>query len=183
MNPPHTRHPLDAILQAAAAAYQDSQVIPHCPSCSRPCCRLDQQALELTWKQLKVIWMIDESRTAFDQRLAAGQGPEEIRAGNGRYYAYQKTCPAYDEAQGTCRVYNQPAKPVGCSDFPVYRDADAVIADLRCEAVDVEALVAELAKAAGPGYRVVREADREFPFLVTLLLRKQKAKGKQWHAG
>lgn len=159
-------------LADAAAAYQVAVVIPHCSECSKPCCRLETLVLELNWKQLKPLWQIEESRTAFDQRLAAGQGPEEIRAGNGLYYAHRKACPAYDEAQHTCRIYGQEIKPVGCTDFPVYQDQGDVIADLRCEAVDLEALTAWIARAVGPEFRVVRSADAEFSFLVTLSLKR-----------
>lgn len=128
--------------------------------------------IELEWKQVKVFWRLDESRPAFDRRLAAGKGPEEIRAGNGLYYIHSKPCPAYDETAGSCRVYGQALKPPGCSDFPVYENDGCVVADLRCEAVDLDTLTARLALAAGPGFRIVRKADAEFPFLVTLSLKK-----------
>lgn len=162
-------------LATAAAAYQDAAVIPHCPTCAKPCCRLDKLVLELEWKQVKVFWRLDESRKAFDRRLAGGQGPVEIRAGNGLYYAHQKACPAYDETAQSCRVYGQEIKPVGCTDFPVYEDQGDVIADLRCEAVDIAALRAWIARALGPGRRIVQTADEEFPFLVTLSVRKLSA--------
>lgn len=163
---------LTKALADAAAAYQVAAVIPHCPECTKPCCRLDPLVLELEWKQLKALWQLDESRTAFDRRLSSGKGPEEIRAGNGRYYAHRKVCPAYDESRGSCRVYGQALKPQGCSDFPVYEDDGSVIADLRCEAVDLEALTAWIARTAGPEFRIVRSADEEFPFMVTLSVRR-----------
>src|SRR5574343_1101734 len=125
------RQSLVATLAEAAAAYQEAHVIPHCGVCQAPCCALTSLVLELSWKQVKVLWRIDEARAAFDQRLAAGQGPTEIRAGNGLYYAHQKPCPAYDLTARTCRVYDQPVKPAGCSDFPVYADGDSITADLR----------------------------------------------------
>ncbi len=155
-------------LSTAAAAYQAAVVIPHCAECARPCCRLDVLVLELEWKQLKALWQLDESRSAFDRRLSSGRGPVEIRAGNGLYYAHRKVCPAYDESCGSCRVYGQEHKPAGCSDFPVYEDGGSVIADLRCEAVDLEGLTAWLASAVGPEFRFEQSPDREFPFLVTL---------------
>ena len=167
-----TRHRLARELTAAAAAYQAAAVIPHCAACSNPCCRLDPLVLEVEWKQLKSFWRIEESRPAFDRRLAAGQGPEEIRAGNGLYYVHGKACPAYDETGHACRVYGQPLKPQGCSDFPVYEDQGSVVADLRCEAVDIAALVAWLGRAVGGEFRIVHSADAEFPFLVTLSVRK-----------
>lgn len=166
-------------LAAAAAAYQASTVIPHCAVCARPCCRLDALVLELEWKQLKFFWHLDESRPAFDRRLASGQGPADVRAGNGLYYAHSKPCPAYDEAGHSCRAYDHPLKPVGCSDFPVYQDAGDVIADLRCEAVDLDALTAGLKQAVGTEYRIARHADEEFPFIVTLSAKPAKRSGNR----
>jgi len=168
MNNRPPRRNLAKELATAAAAYQVAAVIPHCPECAKPCCRLDALVLELEWKQLKSFWRLDESRAAFDRRLASGQGPEEIRAGNGLYYIHRKPCPAYDGAAGGCRVYDQDLKPAGCSDFPVYEDGEVVVADLRCEAVDLEALKAWLARALGPEFRIVANPDPEFPFLVAL---------------
>lgn len=162
------RRPAATALAAAAADYQSTQVIPHCPACQQPCCRLDTLVLDLEWQQVKTLWRLDEARKAFDRRLAAGQGPVEIRAANGRYYVHSRPCPAYDESRPGCRVYDQPVKPAGCSDFPVYEDAGAVIADLRCEAVDLDALAASLAQAVGPDWHIARVADERFPFLVEL---------------
>lgn len=176
MPPRDNRRLLSQELAAAAAAYQDAVVIPHCPTCAQPCCRLDKLVLELEWKQVKLFWHLDEPRKAFDRRLAAGDGPVEIREGNGRYYVHSKPCPAYDETGRGCRVYGQAIKPPGCSDFPVYEDGGSVVADLRCEAVDIEAVASWLARAVGPGWRIVRSADAEFPFLVTLAVRKLPAK-------
>ncbi len=177
MSPRLSRPSLSEALAAAAAAYQAAEVIPHCAVCAKPCCRLDKLVLELEWRQVKVLWRVDESRPAFDRRLAAGAGPVEIRAGNGLYYAHSKPCPAYDEAGHACRVYGQAVKPAGCSDFPVYEDGGSVVADLRCEAVDLEVLAASMARALGPAWRIVRSADREFPFLVTLSVRPVAAAG------
>lgn len=155
-------------LAAAAAAYQAAAISPHCGECAKPCCRLDPLVLELDWQRLKVLWQLDESRTAFDRRLASGKGPVEIRAQDGIYYAHRKVCPAYDEARRTCRVYGQELKPPGCTDFPVYADRGCVIADLRCEAVDLTALRAWIARSIGKDFRIIQSADAEFPFLVTL---------------
>lgn len=69
-------------------------------------------------------------------------------------------------------MYDQPLKPAGCSDFPVYEDQGDVIADLRCEAVDLDALTARIEQALGPEFRVLQSADRDFPFLVTLSLKR-----------
>ena len=169
MTPPiPPRRPLRQQLAELAAAYQADAVIPHCTRCRRPCCKLDALVLELEWRQVKALWQIEETRSAFDRRLAAGRGPVELRPANGLYYAHTRPCPAYDQGAGTCRVYGQDVKPVGCSDFPVYEDGGDVIADLRCEAVDLKALETRLAAALAPGQRLVRHADPDFPFLVTL---------------
>jgi Fe-S-cluster containining protein len=159
-------------LAAAIAAYQGTVVIPHCAECTKPCCRLDPLVLELEWKQLKALWQIEESRKAFDRRLCSGRGPEEVRAANGLYYAHGKACPAYDQAGRSCKVYGQELKPTGCSDFPVYEDRDGVVADLRCEALILDELVAWMARAAGAGFRITTSANEEFPFLVTLSVRR-----------
>lgn len=174
---------LAAQLRAAAAAYQAAAVVPHCTQCSQPCCWLQTQVLELNWKQVKVFWKLDETRTAFDQRLAAGQGPQELRAGNGLYYAHRKTCPVYDPVQRNCTVYDQPLKPVGCSDYPVYEDGDCVVADQRCEAVDIAALQAEILQTLGPDWRIVRSANPDFPFLITLTARSTRRSSAGKSAG
>lgn len=167
----NSRHRLAQELAALAAAYQTAEVIPHCPRCASPCCKLDKLVLELDWAQLRGLWGLAESRKAFDKRLATGRGPIEIRPANGLYYAHSKPCPAFDAASG-CRVYRTPLKPVGCSDFPVYEDESDIIADLRCEAVDLKALKAAMAEALGEGFRIRQSADPDFPFLVTLSVRK-----------
>lgn len=174
---PPRRH-VNKTLVAALDAYQAAHVIPHCAVCSKPCCKLDVLVLELAWKQVKVFWRLDESRAAFDKLLATGKGPEEIRAGNGLYYVHSKACPAYDEAGHSCTVYDQPIKPVGCTDFPLYLDEDCVIADLRCEALEIKALSESLGRSLGPDFRVQHSADEEFPFLVTLSV-KAAAKRKR----
>ncbi len=172
MSKHNAQHLLAERVTLAVARYQETVVIPHCAKCAAPCCRLDPLVIELNWKQVKAFWRLDESRAAFDRRLAAGQGPEEIRPMNGAYYAHGKVCPAYDEAQHKCRFYDLALKPSGCSDFPLYEDQGSVVADLRCEAVDLKALIAWMARYAGQGYRVVQTADEEFPFIVTLSVRR-----------
>jgi len=175
------RPSLASELAAAADAYQAAAVIPHCSVCTKPCCRLDALVLELEWKQIRTFWKLGESRKTFDRELAAGKGPEEIRAANGLYYVHSKPCPAYDLTGHTCTIYGQDIKPEGCSDFPVYEDMGSVTADLRCEAVNLDALVARLARAVGPAFRIVQSADAEFPFLVTLTAKKtvKKAPGRR----
>ena len=159
-------------LARAAEAYQAAVVIPHCARCSAPCCRLDKLVLDLEWRQVRVLWQVQAPRAEFDRELDAGQGPQEIRRAHGRYYVHQKPCPAYDETAGNCRVYGQDIKPPGCSDFPVYEDEGNLIVDLRCEAVDLDALIARLKPALGSAYRLTEQADRDFPFLVTLSVKK-----------
>lgn len=159
-------------LARAAARYQEAAVIPHCARCAAPCCRLDPLVLELDWKRVKAFWRLDESRAAFDRRLSAGKGPEEIRPMNGAYFAHGKACPVYDAEQRACRVYDQALKPRGCTDFPIYEDRGNIVADLRCEAVDLKALAGWIARFVGQGYRVVQSADEDFPFIVTLSARR-----------
>lgn len=159
-------------LAEAAASYQAAVVIPHCVECAKPCCRLDPLVLELAWPQLKALWQLQESRAAFDRRLCAGKGPEEIRAANGHYYAHRKVCPAYDEAHHFCRIYGQELKPVGCTDFPVYEDRGGIVADLRCEAIDLAELTTWIARSLGRTFRIIQSADAEFPFMVSLSIRR-----------
>ncbi|MEY4592395.1 MAG: hypothetical protein RIR18_1290 [Pseudomonadota bacterium] len=168
----HSRRLLAKDLAAAMAAFQAAVIIPRCPTCANPCCKLETLVLELNWKQLKSFWQLAEPRTVFDKRLSTGKGPKEVRAGNGLYYIHGKACPAYDEERTSCRVYDQEIKPVGCTDFPVYQDQDCIIADLRCEAVDLKVLEAWVARTIGQGFRITQSADKEFPFLVTLSVKK-----------
>lgn len=172
MNTPKPRQISASELASAAASYQTASVIPHCPNCSKPCCKLDKLVLELEWSQVKGLWQLEESRKAFDKRLASGRGPIEIRPANGLYYAHSRPCPAFVQGQG-CSVYDTPLKPPGCSDFPVYENEGEIMADLRCEAVDLEALKVRLQQAFGEGLRIRQRADRDFPFLVTLSVKKQ----------
>lgn len=160
------------LLTATAADYQTTAVIPHCARCLKPCCRLDTLVLELNWEQLKTFWQITQSRTDFDRQLSSGNGPEEIRTADGLYFAHRKACPAYDETGHACRVYDRDLKPTGCSDFPVYRERGNVVVDLRCEAVNLELLTTRIAVAVGQEFRVVACPDNDFPFLVSLSLRR-----------
>lgn len=158
-------------LAQAAEAYQAAVVIPHCARCSAPCCRLDKLVLDLEWRQVRVLWQVQAPRAEFDRELDAGQGPQEIRRAHGRYYVHQKPCPAYDAARPGCRIYDQPLKPAGCSDFPVYEDGGVIVADLRCEAVAVDSLRARLSEVIGPGKQLRQSADRDFPFLLEFSVR------------
>ena len=170
MKPAHRPPKIAEKLASAAASYQATAVIPHCPTCRAPCCKLDKLVIDLSWKQVKTLWQINTARQEFDQSLANGQGPEEIRSANGRYYIHSKPCPAYDTGLPGCRIYGQALKPPGCSDFPVYEDENVIVADLRCESVNLDQLSDHLARAIGPDYRVTRSANPEFPFLVEFLV-------------
>ena len=151
-------------LARVAQDIQTRVVLPHCPVCRAPCCLLATLVLELTWARLKGIWGLAETRIAFDRRLSRGEGPAEIRPRDGLYYAHGSPCPAYEGRR--CRVYRSRLKPPGCSDFPVYEEEGRLVADLRCEALDADAVEAELRQAVGAGCRVTRTAERDFPFLV-----------------
>jgi Fe-S-cluster containining protein len=137
--------PADHRLTTALKDHQDRVIIPHCPSCSRPCCRLTDLVLDLDWTEVQTLYRIGSSKRAFDAKLRDGSGPTSIRAQDGRYFAHGEPCPAYGADQ-RCGVYNTKAKPIGCSDFPVYIDGDVVVADKRCEALDPAALQQTLRK-------------------------------------
>jgi hypothetical protein len=149
-----------------AAEFQARRVVPRCGACRRPCCRLETLVLELDWERLAGLWSPGVPKSVFDAALARGEGPPEIRSAGGLYYAYRRVCPAFDEAAKLCRVYAGGLKPSGCTDFPVYEEEGALVADLRCEAVDLRALEEELARELGPGATFSRTEDRDFPFLV-----------------
>lgn len=156
------------VVADAARGFQRDAVVPRCPTCREPCCLLQTLVLELDWRRMKGLWGLAETRREFDAALARGEGPPEIRTQEGRYYAYRRPCPAFDEGTRRCRVYGTPLKPTGCGDFPVYPEPGRLVADLRCEAVDAAAVADRLRAALGPGYRVRRRTDAEFPFLVYL---------------
>jgi len=116
-----------------------------------------------------LLWGIRTPRGEFDARLAQGGGPSEVRTQDGRYYVHGKPCPAYRDAR--CGVYDTDLKPGGCSDFPLYVDDRGVlVADLRCEALSLQQVEAELQLRRPPGARALRRrVNREFPFLVSFL--------------
>ncbi len=138
-------------------AFQREHVIPHCPQCSRPCCALTDVVLDLSFAEVKGLYRITSSKKDFDRAL-----PSSIRTQGGRYYAHGSPCPAFDTTAQTCRVYATSTKPVGCSDFPVYEDGDAVTVDLRCEAAreQLPALRARLVEVVGA---VDERRDADFP--------------------
>jgi Fe-S-cluster containining protein len=164
-----------AALAEAARAFQRERVIPHCPSCSRPCCALDELVLELDFPRVQALYQIGTSKRAFDDALAAPDGEERhphVRRGTGstdrdRYYAHGAPCLAFDSKTHHCAVYNTPHKPPGCTDFPVYADADGVTVDRRCEVVasELEAIATRLVESLPPGMELVQEEDASFPQL------------------
>lgn len=156
-------------MRQAVDAIQAASIIPHCPVCTKPCCNLDELVLEMEWKSAQALFQIKGTRAAFDQQLHEGEGPPDLKEHHGRYYAHTRPCRAYVDKK--CSVYGTDKKPEGCSDFPLYVDGDAVTADRRCEAVDVDAIHAALEERLGR--RVTRSVDDQFDFFVTFDLAKE----------
>lgn len=157
----------DALLRAARA-FEAAVVIPHCVSCSRPCCALTDVVLELDFGQVQKLYSITKSKKEFDRAL-----PSSIKKQGDRYYAHGEACPAYDLSTKKCRVYGTSTKPQECSDFPIYEDGDVVTVDVRCEAVRDH--LDEFRAAVKVAGDVVEEADDEFPeFFARFSLRKTK---------
>ncbi|HSH69759.1 MAG TPA: hypothetical protein VK997_07560 [Deferrisomatales bacterium] len=153
------------VFPAVVAAVHGRWILPHCPRCVRPCCTLETLVLEFTWRQLRLLWGIRAPRREFDARLAEGRGPAEVRTQDGAYYVHKKVCPAYRD--GLCAVYDSDLKPSGCSDFPLYvDDRGDLLADLRCEALSLDQVEAELRARLPPAASVRRRPHPEFPFLV-----------------
>ena len=150
-------------LHTAVDAHQARAIIPHCAVCTKPCCALDELVLELDWPRAQKLYQIRGTRSAFDQKLHEGDGPPEIKEARGLYYAHSKPCPAYVDKQ--CSVYGTATKPEGCSDFPLYVDGDAVTADRRCEAVDIDVIQRELEHAVGR--KLKRSIDAQHTMFVT----------------
>lgn len=150
-------------MRAAVDEIQRTSIIPHCPVCTKPCCNLDELVLEMEWRSAQALYQIKSTRAAFDKALHEGEGPEDLKESHGKYYAHTKPCRAYVDKK--CSVYGTDKKPEGCSDFPLYVDGDAVTADKRCEAVDVDAIHAQLEQALGRA--LTRSVDDQFDFFVT----------------
>lgn len=168
---------LSAIFREVARTYQARAVVPHCPVCRKACCRLDQLVLELDWSRLRLLWDLNVSRRAFDAALERGEGPAEIRAQEGLYYVHGRVCPAYRRRR--CSVYGSRLKPPGCEDFPVYEQDGALVADLRCEAVELDALEASLRRAFGIQVRLTAHENLEFPFLVSFRARPRRVRARR----
>ncbi|MBI5450023.1 MAG: YkgJ family cysteine cluster protein [Gammaproteobacteria bacterium] len=151
--------------------YQRRRVIPHCAVCSRPCCRLTDVVLEFDWPQLAQLYRIDTAKRTFDRSLQDGSGPQYVRKMDGRYFTHGSPCPAYDQRSKQCAVYSTGLKPQGCSDFPLYVDGAAIIADTRCEALDIDELLGQLQQQA-PERVVAVRPDEQFPVIKRITLRR-----------
>ena len=160
-------------LIAAAKVYEAADVAPHCVACRTPCCSLQTVVLELDWRRTEALYQIQSSRSAFDKSLREGSGPPHIRAQNGHYFAHGKPCPAYDQSTKRCTEYGSWVKPRACSDFPLYEDGGALLADLRCEALDLGALEATLKRTLGDVV-IERDPDPQFPFLMSLHVKRAR---------
>jgi Fe-S-cluster containining protein len=116
-------------------------------------------------------------RKRFDERLAEGKGPPEVRMQDNLYYVHGKVCPAYRER--LCAVYDSDVKPSGCTDFPIYVDDDGgLLADLRCEALSVLKVEAALRESLPPGVSFRRREHPEFPFLITFRVAAGRTAGR-----
>jgi Fe-S-cluster containining protein len=131
--------PLDHLVRIAKA-YEAKKVIPHCPSCAQPCCKLETVVLDMTWKQAQHLYQIKATRSQFTRMLHEDEGPPHLKESHGKFFAHKAPCPAYDPAGKGCKVYGTEHKPQACSEFPVYADGDALTVDLRCEAVSLTEL-------------------------------------------
>jgi Fe-S-cluster containining protein len=159
--------PVDHLLKKGKA-YEARVVIPHCPSCSRPCCALETVVLEMTWPQAQQLYQIKGTKQAFLQALHDGEAApalqQHLKESHGKLFAHGAPCPAY-RADKSCGVYGTAHKPSACGEFPIYADGDdALTVDLRCEAIDLQVLDEELQPPRGT---LTRHANAQFPFLVT----------------
>lgn len=157
-------------LQQLASEYQKQHVIPHCASCSRPCCMLTDVVLEFEWPHFVSIYDIAVPQREFDKSLRNGSGPHYVRKMDGIYYTHGSPCPGYDQQTKTCKLYGSELKPENCSDFPVYRDGDELIADTRCEAVKIDELLKYLQHAL-PKSRLKHVPDERFPVIHRIVIR------------
>jgi Fe-S-cluster containining protein len=165
-----------AQLRKVLRTHQATHIIPHCPTCSRPCCALTDVVLDLSFTQLQKLYQITSTKRQLDAAVDAGRGPSWLKRAHGRYYTHEEPCPAYttDAANPShkhCAVYGTDAKPNGCDDFPLYVDGDVVVADRRCEAMNIDVLRAEL-RAAGLSSTLMAQ---EFDELVNLRIGKARS--------
>jgi Fe-S-cluster containining protein len=130
-----------------AQRWQREHVIPHCPECAKPCCNLDELVLDLDKRELRELYGIGPKKL-----------PAHIKTQDGRYYAHGKPCPAYVDTK--CTHYA--TRPEGCRDFPIYVDGDAMTVDLRCEAMNADAVE----RALRASFDRVERAASDFDELV-----------------
>jgi Fe-S-cluster containining protein len=159
------RYATKNILQQSIKQYQSREIISHCQVCQRPCCKLTDVVLEFDWKHLRELYRIELGQKAFDRSLRDGSGPEYVRKQMGLYYTHGSPCPAYDEVTRRCRHYHSRLKPDNCTDFPLYLDGETIVADLRCEAMNKDRLLAQL-QSALPNLRFRSKPDPKFPMLI-----------------
>lgn len=126
---------------------------------------LTDVVLEFDWKHLRELYAIALGQKAFDRSLRDGSGPEYVRKQAGLYYTHGSPCPAYDEATRRCRHYRSRLKPDSCTDFPLYLDGDTIVADLRCEAMHKDRLLAHLQNTL-PTRRFSLRQHPTFPILI-----------------
>ena len=150
-----TTAPALARIVKAAKAFESDVVIPHCSVCTRPCCALTDVVLDLSLREATALYAIEKARPL----------PAALRRHQGRFFAHGTPCPAYDVGGHRCRVYGTPAKPQGCSDFPIYADGDVVTIDLRCEAVAAHQARLEdaLVDALDQGLQLTVSVDPDHP--------------------
>ncbi len=155
--PATARAPVSRAWDLVAADVQRELIVPHCPRCTRPCCALTDVVLDLSFHEVRALYRIEKSQRDFDRAL-----PLQLKKAQGRYFAHQTPCPAFESATHRCTVYGTADKPQGCTDFPVYRDGDGLTVDLRCEAA-VAALPELQARASQAVGEVVQTHDEQFP--------------------
>ena len=160
-------------IHTTLAQYQHQVIIKHCPACRRPCCMLTDVVLEFDWRDLCSFYGFDDRQKTFDRGLRNGSGPAYIRKQAGLYYVHGSPCPAYDEHAHQCRYYQSPLKPQNCSDFPVYLDGRSIVADTRCEALDLNNLLQAL-KAAAPTMDFTTQPHPDFAVLNYIEFRPNK---------
>lgn len=164
---PHNaqRYATKHTIQQSITQYQTREIISHCQTCRRPCCKLTDVVLEFKWKRLRELYNIEMSQKAFDRSLRDGSGPEYVRKQARLYYTHGSPCPAYDEVTCRCRHYQSRLKPDNCTDFPLYLDDETIVADLRCEAMNKDRLLSQLQNAL-PTRRFIAKPNSEFPILI-----------------
>lgn len=160
--------PPAAVLAAAAKAFEQKFVIPHCTSCSSPCCHLQHAPLELSWPTFSQLYQIKSKKQDFDTSLDDGTGPAHIRRMDDLYYPFGVPCPAYSEEKKLCSVYQTDLKPQHCSDFPIYEDGGMITADFRCEALDIDDVIDFMQERFGENSELIVSSDPQFAFMVQI---------------